>query len=51
MIQEIAPGNLSPMNPDGREMIGLWLLDPDIVEVLTRKMLEEGILVIERAPA
>lgn len=51
MIQEIAPGNLSPMNPDGREMIGLWLLDPDIVEVLTRKMLEEGILVIERTPA
>jgi hypothetical protein len=49
-VQEIPSGHLSPMNPEGREMVGLWLLAPDIVEKLTRKMLEEGIPVVERVP-
>lgn len=47
-VLEIPSGELSPMDDRGQEVFDLWLRSPELVKSITRKMLEEGIPVVDR---
>lgn len=47
-VREIPSGELSPMDDRGHEVLDMWLRSPELVKSISRKMLEEGIPVVDR---